>query len=94
MKQAPGTNQYRRIVKRLIGPYTQAEAALAVGTNVHNVQDWVAGRTRPSKPALRKLIDHFKLWSEHFGLPDKPTVDEAIRLLLDTPDEQTEPEGS
>lgn len=83
--------QYRRIVKELRGPYTQQEAALAAGVSTDLIQDWEAGRTRPKKPALRKLIDHYVTWCRHFERNPEPTRTRAITLMLGADDQDDQP---
>jgi len=93
VKQPGPQRQYRRLVKRLRGPFTQAEAAKAAGCSVQSIEDWEAGRTRPKKPPLRKLIDHAIEWHKHFGHDPGTLITDAIDLLIgmdDQPDEQKE----
>lgn len=93
MKQTGPRTPYRRLVKRLRGPFTHQEAAKAAECNAQSIEDWEAGRACPRKAPFRRLIDHAIAWHKHFDRDPGTLIEEAIDLLIGMEDQPEEQKG-
>lgn len=82
MKRGTAQKLTKSTLRELRGPYSQLECARAIGVTPTTVQDWDAGKSQPSPPSLRKLLDHYTLWQSHYRQDPQPLVDSVIKDIL------------
>lgn len=89
MKPATHQRLTKRTLRELRGPYSQREAANAVGIKPEGYQQWELGTTQPSPESLRMLLDHYITWKKRYGQDPTPLVNRVLTMLFpDLPEPQ------
>ncbi len=57
----------RKLFRLLRGPYSIAELARSMDVDGSAIMDWENGRTKPSAPHLRQLVDHYGMTVRKYG---------------------------